>query len=49
MRATQGFITSHLKTFFVDLFMKIPVEQLKDYDGTFFGGASDVAMMMPML
>jgi hypothetical protein len=33
----------------VDLFRKIKVTDLQEYSGVFYGGASDTAMMLPML
>ena len=49
-RATNKFVSSHLKSFYVDLFRKIKPDDLK-YDDTkkFFGGASDTAMMFNMI
>lgn len=49
-RMANRFVSSHLKSFFVDLFRKIKPEDLKDDDTKeFFGGASDTAMMFTML
>lgn len=48
-RRLKGFISSHLKTFFVDLFRKIKVQDLQHNNGKFYGGASDTVMMIPML
>ena len=33
----------------MDLFRQIKVTDLQEYNGTFYGGASDTAMMIPML
>jgi glycosyltransferase involved in cell wall biosynthesis len=44
----QGFLASHLKTFYSWLFKKIKIEDLK-YEGKFLDVAGDVAFMMPML
>jgi hypothetical protein len=38
-----------LKTFYVDLFRRINPTDLKHNDGKFFGGASDNAIMLPMI
>jgi hypothetical protein len=48
-RATGMFYSSHLKSFFVDLFRQIKVEDLQTYDGKFYGGASDTAIMLSMI
>lgn len=48
-RITKRFVSTHLKSFYVDLFKKIKVSDLQDNAGNFYGGASDTAMMMPML
>jgi hypothetical protein len=48
-RKMRGFVSSHLKTFFVDVFRKINVEDLQTNSGKFYGGASDTAMMISML
>ena len=48
-RKMKAFISSHLKTFFVDLFKKIKIEDLQENDGKFYGGASDTVMMIAML
>ncbi len=48
-RALRTWISSHLKTFYVDLFRRINPTDLKHNDGKFFGGASDNALMLPML
>lgn len=48
-RSQTGFISSHLKSFYVDLFRKIKVDDLKGNDGKFYGGASDLATMYPMI
>ena len=49
-RQTVKFVSSHLKSFYVDLFKKIKPDDLK-YDDTkkFFGGASDTAIMFAMI
>jgi hypothetical protein len=47
-RDVQKFVSSHLKTFYVDLFREIKVGDLQHEDGTFYGGASDTAMMFCM-
>ncbi len=44
----ERWMTSHLKTFYAWLFKLIPVEQFK-YEDTFLAGATDQAMMYPML
>lgn len=48
-RKLRGFLSSHLKTFFVDIFKKIKIEDLQGNDAKFYGGASDTAMMIPMI
>ena len=49
-RSQAGFLSSHLKSFYVDLFRKIKVEDLKYADDNkFYGGASDLATMYPMI
>lgn len=48
-RKMKGFISSHLKTFFVEMFKKIRTEDLQLNNGRFFGGASDTAIMIPMI
>ena len=42
-------MSSHLKSFYVDLFRSIKEEDLKDMNKKFYGGASDTAMMQPMI
>ena len=48
-RDPTKFVSSHLKTFYVDLFRQIKVEDLKHENGSFYGGASDTAMMICMI
>ena len=42
-------MSSHLKSFYADLFREIKKEDLQHEDGRFYGGASDVAMMSCMI
>ncbi len=48
-RLQPVFLSSHLKSFYVDLFRKIKVNDIKETDGNFYGGASDLAIMYPMI
>lgn len=43
------FPASHLRTFFVDLYWRISIRDLKDYQGAYFTAANDFAIMMPIL
>jgi hypothetical protein len=43
------FPASHLRTFYVDLYWRINVRDLKDYKGQYFTAANDFAIMMPIL
>lgn len=43
------FPASHLRTFFVDLYWRISIRDLKDYQGGYFTAANDFAIMMPIL
>jgi hypothetical protein len=49
VRNEHAFFTSHLLTFYVDLFRKINKSDLTYDNGTFFKYAYDAAMCTPML
>jgi glycosyltransferase involved in cell wall biosynthesis len=49
LREKTLLLSSHLKSFYVDLFVKIKVSDLQEESGLFYGGASDTAIMIPML
>jgi hypothetical protein len=38
-----------LRTFFVDLYWRIKIRDLKDIKGEYFTAANDFAIMMPVL
>jgi hypothetical protein len=48
-RELKGFFTSHLLTFYADLFWKINPDDLKYDNGTFFKFAYDVALITPII
>jgi hypothetical protein len=48
-RAARGFFTSHLLTFYADLFWKIKPADLKYDNKTFFKFAYDVALITPII
>lgn len=43
------FPASHLRTFYVDLYWRINLRDLRDYRGEYFTAANDFAIMMPIL
>ena len=43
------FPASHLRTFYVDLYWRINIKDLRDHKGNFFTAANDFAIMMPIL
>lgn len=43
------FYTSHLRAFYVKLFLKIDEKDLQDSSGKYFEAANDVAICLPML
>ncbi len=43
------FPASHLRTFYVDLYWRINLRDLRDYKGDYFTAANDFAIMMPIL
>lgn len=45
----QLFVTSHLRAFYVSLFLRIKEKDLQDSRGRYFQAANDVAMCIPML
>lgn len=48
-RDLKGFFTSHLLTFYADLFWKVDKSDLTYDNGTFFKFAYDVALVTPII
>ena len=48
-RRVRNFYTSHLKTFYTDLFRKIKISDMQFYEDYWIPHSSDVAYMTPMI